>query len=83
MRGAEDVQGVGRGQNQAADLNWIKKDSITVRHYVKKKKKKKTKNIWELPGGTATACRLAGHQLVGDEQLIACALLVLYICIIC
>lgn len=41
------------------------------------------KNIWELPGGTATACRLAGHQLVGDEQLIACALLVLYICIIC
>lgn len=63
VRGAEDVQGVGRGQNQAADLNWIKKDSITVRHYVKKKKKNHEKHLGVAWGNSH--CLQTGRSSVG------------------
>lgn len=66
---------LGDDRTRTADVNWIKKYSITVRHDVKKN----MKNIWELPGGTAIAQGLAGHQLVGNEQLLVHYLFYIYV----
>lgn len=57
--------GVGRAQNQTADMNWPK--GYPVPHDVVQKK---LENSWQLVGWAAAAWGLAGQPSAGGEQLL-------------